>query len=155
VLAADCGRMTSKPEVVPPGWQIAPEKRATGETVEAIPVRFTQKDSAVYATLLGSPKTASVTLKALSPAAGSSIYLLGNDKPLVWSQQGQDIQVTLPSTLPGQVRLCASNCRPGFLTEKWLLSNANRQTSSSPFLNRSASHTALGCAIQTFSSQLR
>jgi alpha-L-fucosidase len=79
-----------------------PWKRATGETVEAIPVRFTQKDSAVYATLLGTPKTGSVTLKALSPAAGSSIYLLGNDKPLVWSQQGQDIQVTLPSTLPGQ-----------------------------------------------------
>ena len=31
-----------------------PWKRAVGETAEGIPVRFTQKDSAVYATLLGS-----------------------------------------------------------------------------------------------------
>jgi alpha-L-fucosidase len=79
-----------------------PWKRATGETVEAIPVRFTQKESAVYAALLGSPKTASITLKLVSPAAASQIYLLGSDKPLVWSQQGKDIQVMLPSTLPGQ-----------------------------------------------------
>jgi alpha-L-fucosidase len=79
-----------------------PWKRATGETAQAIPVRFTQKDSAVYATLLGSPKSASVTLKSITPAADSQIFLLGSDHPLVWSQQGKDLQVTLPATLPGK-----------------------------------------------------
>jgi alpha-L-fucosidase len=79
-----------------------PWKRATGETAEAIPVRFTQKESAVYATLLGSPKTASVTLKSITPATDSQIYLLGSDHPLAWSQLGKDLQITLPAILPGK-----------------------------------------------------
>jgi alpha-L-fucosidase len=80
-----------------------PWKRAAGETTEGIRVRFTQKDSAIYATLLGQPKTKTVTLKAFLPKSGSQIYLLGGDaKPLAWSQQGDDIQVNLPATLPGQ-----------------------------------------------------
>jgi alpha-L-fucosidase len=79
-----------------------PWRRATGQTTEGITVRFTQKETAVYATLLGSPKTGSVTVKSLSPQTGSAIYLLGNDKPLSWSQQGEDIRVALPSALPGR-----------------------------------------------------
>lgn len=72
------------------------------ETSEGIPVRFTQKDSAVYATLLGEPKAAAITIKSLAPEAGTQIYLLGSAKPLTWTQQGADIKVNLPSTLPGQ-----------------------------------------------------
>jgi alpha-L-fucosidase len=79
-----------------------PWKRATDETAEGISVRFTQKDSAVYATLLGQPKTSTITLRSLSPKTGSQIYLLGRSEALVWSQQGDDIKVTLPSTLPGR-----------------------------------------------------
>jgi alpha-L-fucosidase len=78
-----------------------PWKRAASETAEGIPVRFTQKDPAVYATLLGQPKTTTITLRSLSPKAGSRIYLLGNAKPVAWSQQGDDIRVNLPSTLLG------------------------------------------------------
>src|SRR5580704_16281208 len=79
-----------------------PWKRAGGETAEGIHVRFTQKDSALYATLLGQPKTSSITIKSLSPKPGSQIYLVGGDgKPLVWSQRGGNIQVNLPATLPG------------------------------------------------------
>jgi len=48
-------------------------KRAAGETAEGIPVRFTEKDSAVYATLLGQPKTTGITLKSLSLKVGSQI----------------------------------------------------------------------------------
>jgi alpha-L-fucosidase len=79
-----------------------PWRRAMGQTAEGIPVRFTQKETSVYATLLGSPKTGSITLKSLSPQTGSAIYLLGSDEPLSWSQQGEDIRVKLPSTLPGR-----------------------------------------------------
>jgi alpha-L-fucosidase len=78
-----------------------PWKRAVGETAEGIKVRFTRKDSAVYATLLGQPKTNTITLKSLSPKTGSQIYLLGEAKPLAWSQQGDDVRVDLPSALPG------------------------------------------------------
>ena len=47
-----------------------PWTRAEGETAEGIRVRFTQTDSAIYATLLGKPKTGAVTVKSLSPQAG-------------------------------------------------------------------------------------
>jgi alpha-L-fucosidase len=80
-----------------------PWKRAVGETAEGIQVRFTQKDSVVYATLLGHPSATSITLKSLSLKAGSPIYLLGGDaRPLVWSQRGDDIQIQLPASLPGR-----------------------------------------------------
>ncbi len=79
-----------------------PWKRAVGETADGISVRFTEKGSTVYATLLRQPKTTTVTLKSLSPKAGSQINLLGESGSLVWSQQGDDITVKLPSTLPGR-----------------------------------------------------
>ncbi len=79
-----------------------PWQTAEGKTSEGIPLRFTQSDAAVYATLLGTPKTPTITLKSTSPKAGTQISLLGEAKPLVWSQHGSDIEVTLPTTLPGQ-----------------------------------------------------
>jgi len=79
-----------------------PWKRAEGETGDGTKVRFTQKGSDLYATLLGEPKTSSVTLKTLTPKAGTKIFLLGDAKPLTWSQKGDDVQVDLPSSLPGK-----------------------------------------------------
>jgi alpha-L-fucosidase len=79
-----------------------PWTTAEGTTSEGIRLRFTQADSAVYATMLGKPKTDSITLKSLAPKAGTQIYLLGEAKPLAWSQQGTDTKITLPRTLPGQ-----------------------------------------------------
>jgi alpha-L-fucosidase len=79
-----------------------PWHRADGETADGIRVRFTQKDSALYATLLGQPKAGAVTIKSLTPKAGTEIYMLGESKPLTWSQQGSSINVTLPGSLPGQ-----------------------------------------------------
>ena len=34
--------------------------------------------------------------------AGAQIYMLGESKPLAWSQQGSSISVTLPPGLPGK-----------------------------------------------------
>jgi alpha-L-fucosidase len=78
-----------------------PWKQAEGETAEGLRVRFTQTDSALYAILLGKPKTGTVTLKSLSLKQGTQIYLLGEAKPLLWSQDGTGATVTLPPTLPG------------------------------------------------------
>jgi alpha-L-fucosidase len=79
-----------------------PWQTAEGKTSAGIPLRFTQSDAAVYATLLGTPKTPTITLKSTSPKAGTQISLLGEAKPLAWSQHGSDVEVTLPTTLPGQ-----------------------------------------------------
>ncbi len=79
-----------------------PWQTAEGETSEGTRLRFTQNDSAVYATLLGKPKTDTITVKSLAPKAGTQIFLLGEAKPLVWSQQGADTRITLPAVLPGQ-----------------------------------------------------
>ncbi len=79
-----------------------PWKRAEGESAEGIRVRFTQKGEFIYATLLGKPKSNSITIKSLSPKAGARIALLGGSGTLEWSQQGNDIKVNLPSVLPGE-----------------------------------------------------
>ena len=79
-----------------------PWKRATGETADGIGVRFTSKREVTYATLMGEPKTPSVTVKALTAKRGSKIYLLGDAKPLAWSQQHGDLKIELPASLPGK-----------------------------------------------------
>jgi alpha-L-fucosidase len=78
-----------------------PWTRADGDTAEGIPIRFTRANSSIYLTLLGEPKTGSITVKKLELKAGSPIYMLGENKPLQWVQRGEDVQVTLPSSLPG------------------------------------------------------
>lgn len=78
-----------------------PWTRADGDTAEGIPIRFTHANSSVYITLLGEPKSGSVTVKKLELKAGSPIYMLGENKPLQWAQRGEDVQVTLPSSLTG------------------------------------------------------
>jgi alpha-L-fucosidase len=49
-----------------------------------------------------SPKASTILLRALQPASGSEVHLLGDAKPLTWTQKGPDLQVQLPSTLPGK-----------------------------------------------------
>jgi alpha-L-fucosidase len=75
--------------------------RADGETADHIPVRFTQANSFLYVTLLGEPKTGSVTVKNLAPKTGSAIYMLGESSPLEWVQRGADVEIRLPSRLIG------------------------------------------------------
>jgi alpha-L-fucosidase len=79
-----------------------PWNRAEGETKEGIPVRFTSKGPYVYALLLGIPKSSAVTLKSVRPKKGSEIYLLGYNRPLAWTQQGEDVQIELPAALAGE-----------------------------------------------------
>ena len=83
-------------------YETHPWKRAEGKSVEGIPVRFTQKDSSLFVILLGDVKTSSITLKALTVAPGSKIYLLGSEKPLAWSQQDADIKIEIATPLSGK-----------------------------------------------------
>ncbi len=79
-----------------------PWKRAEGTTSEGVAVRFTRKGASLYAILLGDVNDGSVTVKGISPPPGSKIYLLGNEKPLGWSQDGADVKIGLPKPLNGK-----------------------------------------------------
>jgi hypothetical protein len=56
----------------------------------------------VYAILLGDVKGNSVTINAISAAPGSKVYLSGEEKPLMWSQDGADVKIALPHALAGK-----------------------------------------------------
>jgi alpha-L-fucosidase len=84
-----------------------PWTRANGTTNQltadgkAIELRFTQKGAKLYATLLGKPTAATVLLHNVKAAAGSTVSLLGSDAPVKWTQRADDLEVTLPASLPG------------------------------------------------------
>jgi len=67
----------------------------------AIELRFTQKDGHLYATLFGKPASPTILLHNVAAAPGSEVSLLGGSEPLKWSQKAGDLEVTLPSSLPG------------------------------------------------------
>ena len=79
-----------------------PWTRAEGETVEGIPLRFTQANSFLYLILMGEPKTASVIVRNLALKSGAQISMLGRNQALGWAQHGEDVEIRLPSSLPGR-----------------------------------------------------
>jgi alpha-L-fucosidase len=74
-----------------------PWSRAEGQTGDGLPVRFTTRDGALYATVLGTPTGGQLTIRDLSAAAGARVALLGGAAELSWSQQGADLVVELPA----------------------------------------------------------
>ena len=79
-----------------------PWKRAEGDTADGVKVRFTQKDGAVYAFLLGEPKGKTVTIRDVTLKAGTPVTMLGTAGNLKWTQKGSDVEVELPASLPGK-----------------------------------------------------
>jgi len=73
-----------------------PWKRAVGETDQGVGVRFTQKDSIVFATVLGQPVKGSISIRSLTVSGSSEIRLLGYEKPLVWTQQNGKVTIQFP-----------------------------------------------------------
>jgi len=76
-----------------------PWKRAEGETSDGLKVRFTQKDGAVYAFLMGEPKGKTVTIRDVGVKAGGAVTILGGGDALVWKGAGGDLSVDLPKGL--------------------------------------------------------
>jgi len=77
-----------------------PWLRAEGSTDGGIPVRFTQKQSSLYAILLGKPSRQEVSIDLAPAAADTIVHLLGHDSPLPCTQNGQRLTVSLPGDLP-------------------------------------------------------
>jgi alpha-L-fucosidase len=79
-----------------------PWTHAEGETAEGIPLRFTQANSFLYVILMGEPKTGKVIVKNLELESGAQISMLGQNGGLEWAQHGGDVEIRLPSSLPGR-----------------------------------------------------
>ena len=79
-----------------------PWTRAESTTACGVPVRFTRRDSSLYALLLGTPRAVEVRIQGMRATAGSAVRLLGHDQRLTWRQSGEDLIVRLPAPLPDQ-----------------------------------------------------
>ena len=77
-----------------------PWVRPEGKTADGTGIRFTRKQDAVYAILLGKPKSSQITLESLWAADGTRIEMLGVPGAVNWSQKGRDLALTLPASLP-------------------------------------------------------
>ena len=76
-----------------------PWERPTGQTDDGISVRFTAKDDALYAILLGQPKTESVSLELGVQAAGAEVSLLGSSGNAEASYANGKLNVTFDGPL--------------------------------------------------------
>ena len=63
----------------------------------AADIRFTTKDSALYAMTLGRPQTSTITLASLKDGDVARIEVVGTAAPLPFKQDGNGLTVTLPS----------------------------------------------------------
>ncbi|RJP15582.1 MAG: alpha-L-fucosidase [Candidatus Abyssobacteria bacterium SURF_5] len=76
-------------------WVTAEDKTRDGKGV-----RFTQKDEALYAIILGPITDPEITIESLRCAPNTKIHLLGEKKPLHWRQDGSGLTILLPEALP-------------------------------------------------------
>jgi alpha-L-fucosidase len=77
-----------------------PWRKADGRSADGAAVRFTQRDSYVYAIVLAQPSGNEVVLEDLRPAGATEIRLLGYGAPLRWQQRSAHVAVELPGDLP-------------------------------------------------------
>ena len=80
-----------------------PWHKAESQTTDGLGVRFTQQGNAVYATLLGTPAIRQVSIVGLNAGVSTTVELLGHAAVLDWQQDGSNLTVTLPDSLPESV----------------------------------------------------
>ena len=76
-----------------------PWKRAEGKTLEDIELRFTQKNDILYIHFFDKPRENTLTIISISLEESKKIQLLGRGESLVWNQDDENINVTLPEDL--------------------------------------------------------
>jgi alpha-L-fucosidase len=78
-------------------WILVATTTATGDQV-----RFTQRDSVVYAIVLADRLTDPLTIRGLTLPSASRIDLLDGAAELPWTQAAGDVRITPPSHPPGR-----------------------------------------------------
>ena len=79
-----------------------PWTRAEGETRDGVPVRFTERDGRLYATLLGTPASRAVTFVDVPVADGEDARRLGAEAPAPTRREGADLRVEIDGDWPGR-----------------------------------------------------
>ena len=83
-----------------------------GKTSEGTGVRYTRKDDALYAILLGAPPGATVTLPGLRAEPRTTVWLLGVGASLAWRQTGEGITVAFPAPPPASPAIALNLAPP-------------------------------------------
>ncbi len=90
-------------------YDTTPWTKAAGKSAEGDDLRYTVKSEDLYVTILGDPKSKTLTIPDLTPKGKLSgllrppvISLLGQDQPLAVSGFEGGLKVKLPEKLPGQ-----------------------------------------------------
>jgi len=73
-----------------------PWTHADGKTADGTEVRYTQKEEALYAIVLGQRQGDRVHIVDLPVPDGVTVTLLGKDEPAPWEREGDGITVSLP-----------------------------------------------------------
>ena len=77
-----------------------PWERATGETADGVPVRFTSKGSAIYAILLGQPRSKEVALDLGVSGGTANVSVLGEAGMPNVSYENGTLKATFEAPLP-------------------------------------------------------
>jgi alpha-L-fucosidase len=92
--------------VVMPNGRLGIEQTGTPYTGQDI--RFTARDGAVYAWLMGWPEDGKAVIRSLAKGAGkvTNVTLLGCESPVKWRQAGDGLEVVLPDQKPCKLAWC-------------------------------------------------
>jgi alpha-L-fucosidase len=77
-----------------------PWSSAEGATSDGLDVRYTTRDGALYAVVLGTPARAGVELLGIEPPDGAHVELLGRVETLPWTRTSRGVAVELPGRPP-------------------------------------------------------
>ena len=72
---------------------------AEGETLEKIPIKFTQKDKVLYIHLLTDSNVNEITISDLRIMENSKIKIMGYEELLNWQQVNEDLRISIPNNL--------------------------------------------------------
>ena len=80
-------------------FETRPWIKAEGETLEKIPIKFTQKDKVLYIHLLIDTNVNEITICDLRIIENSKIKILGYEEPLKWQQVNNHLRISIPHNL--------------------------------------------------------
>ncbi len=81
-------------------YDTRPWDRTDGKTADGLDVRFTAGDGAMYAIVLGTPRSSRVELLDVRADDGATVELLGRVDQLSWTRTDNGIAVELPGRPP-------------------------------------------------------
>jgi alpha-L-fucosidase len=77
-------------------FETRPWSQTETTTADGHPVRFTEKEGAVYVIVLADRLPEKIVIRNLTAPPDSRLRLLGDSRDLAWSHAGDDMRISLP-----------------------------------------------------------